>query len=57
MLAGAEPGSSSTAQLLIPVPEGHGAAQFAEALRGAVPDLAAGALAIDLAGQSEFGSR
>jgi HAE1 family hydrophobic/amphiphilic exporter-1 len=33
-----------------------GAAAFAERLREAVPDLAAGALAIDLAGQSEFGS-
>ena len=56
VLAGAEPGTSATAQLLVPVPEGRDAAQFAAALRAAVPDLAAGALALDLAGQSEFGS-
>lgn len=56
ILAGADPGSSSSAQLLIPVPEGEDAARFAAALRHAVPDLAAGALALDLAGQSEFGS-
>ena len=31
-------------------------AEFADQLRARVPDLAAGALAIDLAGQSEFGS-
>lgn len=56
VLAGAEPGTSATAQLLIPVPDGRDAAEFADALRRAVPDLAAGALALDLAGQSEFGS-
>ncbi|MCC6930816.1 MAG: efflux RND transporter permease subunit [Gemmatimonadaceae bacterium] len=56
ILAGAEPGSSATAQLLVPVPEGQRAAAFADKLRAAVPDLAAGALALDLAGQSEFGS-
>ncbi len=56
VLAGAEPGSSATAQLLIPVPEGASAARFAEQLRAGVPDLAKGSLAIDLAGQSEFGS-
>lgn len=56
VLAGAEPGSSATAQLILPVPSGMGAADFAERLRTAVPDLASGALAIDLAGQSEFGS-
>jgi hydrophobic/amphiphilic exporter-1 (mainly G- bacteria), HAE1 family len=56
ILAGADPGSSSTAQLLVPVPDGEDAARFANALRRAVPDLAAGALALDLAGQSEFGS-
>jgi hydrophobic/amphiphilic exporter-1 (mainly G- bacteria), HAE1 family len=56
VLAGAEPGSSATAQLLIPVPGSAKAARFADELRRGVPDLAAGALALDLAGQSEFGS-
>ncbi len=56
VLAGADPGTSATSQLLIPVPPGKNAPAFAEALRRAVPDLAQGALAIDLAGQSEFGS-
>lgn len=56
VLAGAEPGSSSTAQLLIPVPAGRNAARFTDQLRAALPDLARGSLAFDLAGQSEFGS-
>jgi len=56
VLAGADPGTSATAQLIIPVPSGQNAARFAERLRTAVPDLAQGALALDLAGQSEFGS-
>lgn len=56
ILSGADPGSSATAQLIIPVPAGKGAAAFANDLRRALPDLAAGALALDLAGQSEFGS-
>lgn len=56
VLAGADPGSSATAQLLIPVPEGIEATTFADRLRAGVPDLSKGALAIDLAGQSEFGS-
>jgi HAE1 family hydrophobic/amphiphilic exporter-1 len=56
VLAGADPGTSAMAQLLIPVPAGRSAASFAEALRRSVPDLSRGALAIDLAGQSEFGS-
>ena len=56
VLAGAEPGTSATAQLLVPVPGSRDAAEFAAALRLAVPDLANGALALDLAGQSEFGS-
>jgi len=56
ILAGAEPGSSATAQLLIPVPDGVEATTFADRLRAGVPDLARGALALDLAGQSEFGS-
>ena len=56
VLSGAEPGTSATAQLLIPVPEGRDAAGFANDLRAAVPDLASGMLALDLAGQSEFGS-
>jgi hydrophobic/amphiphilic exporter-1 (mainly G- bacteria), HAE1 family len=56
VLAGADPGTSATAQLIVPVPSGMGAQDFADRLRAAVPDLAQGALAIDLAGQSEFGS-
>jgi HAE1 family hydrophobic/amphiphilic exporter-1 len=56
VLAGADPGSSATAQLIIPVPGDDPAAPFADALRAALPDLAAGNLAFDLAGQSEFGS-
>jgi HAE1 family hydrophobic/amphiphilic exporter-1 len=56
VLAGADPGSSATAQLIIPVPDGTPAVGFADALRAAVPDLADGKLAFDLAGQSEFGS-
>jgi HAE1 family hydrophobic/amphiphilic exporter-1 len=56
VLAGADVGSGATAQLLIPVPDDADAEEFANALRAAVPDLAQGALALDLAGQSEFGS-
>jgi hydrophobic/amphiphilic exporter-1 (mainly G- bacteria), HAE1 family len=56
ILAGAEPGSSSSAQLIIPVPGNEDASAFADRLRAAVPDLAQGALALDLAGQTEFGS-
>jgi len=56
ILGGADPGSSATAQLLVPVPASADAADFAQRLRAALPDLAGGALAIDLAGQSEFGS-
>jgi HAE1 family hydrophobic/amphiphilic exporter-1 len=56
VLAGADAGSGATAQLLIPVPDGASASEFADDLRAAVPDLAQGALAFDLAGQSEFGS-
>jgi HAE1 family hydrophobic/amphiphilic exporter-1 len=56
ILAGADPGTSASAQLIVPIPDNADAAQFAQKLRAAVPDLAQGALAIDLAGQSEFGS-
>lgn len=56
VLAGADPGSSATAQLIVPVPASADAAAFAQQLRAKLPDLAKGALAIDLAGQSEFGS-
>jgi hydrophobic/amphiphilic exporter-1 (mainly G- bacteria), HAE1 family len=56
VLAGADPGSAATAQLILPVPRGGDAAEFAASLRRVVPDLAQGALALDLAGQSEFGS-
>ncbi len=56
ILGGADPGSSASAQLIVPIPDGGNAAAFAQRLRSALPDLANGALAIDLAGQSEFGS-
>lgn len=56
VLAGAEPGSASSAVFVLPVPARMEAPVFADSLRQAVPDLAAGALGIDLAGQSEFGS-
>jgi len=56
ILAGSGPGSSATAQLIVKIPEGQDAAAFANRLRASLPDLARGALAIDLAGQSEFGS-
>lgn len=56
ILGGSEPGSSATAQLIVPVPSSADAADFAQKLRAALPDLANGALALDLAGQSEFGS-
>jgi HAE1 family hydrophobic/amphiphilic exporter-1 len=60
IMAGADVGSSATAEMLIPVPNGADAAEFADALRRSLPDLSQGgsgsALAIDLAGQSEFGS-
>ena len=57
VLSGADPGTSATAQLIVPVPKGRNAAAFADQVRHAVPDLVqGGALALDLAGQSEFGS-
>lgn len=56
LVAGADAGGASYAQLLLPVPDGMAARAFADSLRAHVPDLAAGALALDLAGQSEFGS-
>lgn len=56
VLSGSDPGTSASAQLLIPVPDGALAAPLAVSLRRAVPDLANGRLALDLAGQSEFGS-
>ena len=56
ILGGSGPGSSATAQLIIPIPPNQNAEKFAVKLRTALPDLSKGALAIDLAGQSEFGS-
>lgn len=56
VLSGSEPGTPGTAVFVIPVPPKMAATAFADSLRKAVPDLAAGSLAIDLAGQSEFGS-
>jgi HAE1 family hydrophobic/amphiphilic exporter-1 len=56
ILSGADPGTAASAQVLMPMKDGADAAEFADALRLALPDLANGALALDLAGQSEFGS-
>jgi HAE1 family hydrophobic/amphiphilic exporter-1 len=56
ILAGSGPGSSASAQMIVKIPDGQDAAEFADKLRQRLPDLASGALAIDLAGQSEFGS-
>lgn len=56
ILAGADPGSSATAQVIVQVPAGTKAPSFAAALRTRLPDLANGALSVDLAGQSEFGA-
>ena len=57
ILAGADPGTSATAQLILPVPDGKGAGEFADEIRAALPDLAGqGMLALDVAGASEFGS-
>jgi HAE1 family hydrophobic/amphiphilic exporter-1 len=56
ILAGSDPGSTATAQVIVRVPSGTAAQLFADKLRRALPDLAAGTLAIDLAGQSEFGA-
>ena len=57
ILSGADPGTSATAQLILPVPPGRDATGFSNALRDALPDLAnQGMLALDVAGASEFGS-
>jgi HAE1 family hydrophobic/amphiphilic exporter-1 len=57
ILSGADPGTSATAQLILPVPPGGGATEFSNAVREALPDLAnQGMLALDVAGASEFGS-
>jgi HAE1 family hydrophobic/amphiphilic exporter-1 len=57
ILAGADPGTSATAQLILPVPNGKRAGAFADEIRAALPDLASqGLLALDVAGASEFGS-
>lgn len=56
VLAGADLGGPNGAQLVMPVPAGVSAEVLSERVRTAVPDLAAGALALDAAGQSEFGS-
>jgi HAE1 family hydrophobic/amphiphilic exporter-1 len=56
ILAGADPGTAASAQVLMPMHGRADAAEFADKLRESLPDLANGALALDLAGQSEFGS-
>ncbi len=55
ILIGADPGSASTAMLVVPVPDHIPSARFAAQLRSGLPDLA-GMLSTDQAGQSEFGS-
>lgn len=57
VLAGSEPGSPASATFVIPVPSRRAASRFADELRAGVPDIVnSGALTLDLAGQSEFGS-
>ena len=57
ILAGADPGTAATAQLILPVPSGQGATEFANKVRDLLPDLSSqGMLALDVAGASEFGS-
>ena len=56
LLGGAEPGSSASAQIIIPAPPGKSAEQTATEIRTRLPDLAAGFLSLDIAGQSEFGA-
>ncbi len=57
VLAGSEPGSPASASFVLPVPARMSASDFANRLRAGLPDLVSGgALALDLAGQSEFGS-
>jgi HAE1 family hydrophobic/amphiphilic exporter-1 len=57
ILGGSDPGSSATAQIIIPAPAGKTAVQVAAEIRRKLPDLAnAGYLSLDVAGQSEFGA-
>jgi HAE1 family hydrophobic/amphiphilic exporter-1 len=57
ILGGSEPGSSATAQIIIPAPEGKTAVAMSNEIRRQLPDLAnAGYLSLDVAGQSEFGA-
>jgi HAE1 family hydrophobic/amphiphilic exporter-1 len=56
VLSGVDPGSSSTAHVIIPAPHGFTAEELAQRLRQRLPDLVRGSLAFDVAGQSEFGS-
>ena len=57
VLGGSEPGSSATAQIIIPAPDGMTAVQVSNEIRKRLPDLAgAGYLSLDVAGQSEFGA-
>jgi HAE1 family hydrophobic/amphiphilic exporter-1 len=57
ILGGSDPGSSATAQIIIPAPQGKTAVDVAGEIRRRLPDLAeAGYLSLDVAGQSEFGA-
>lgn len=57
ILGGSEPGSSATAQIIIPAPDGKTAVQMSNEIRAKLPDLAQqGFLSLDVAGQSEFGA-
>lgn len=57
VLGGSEPGSSATAQIIIPAPDGKTAVQVSNQIRSHLSDLANnGYLSLDVAGQSEFGA-
>ncbi|HWO88860.1 MAG TPA: efflux RND transporter permease subunit [Gemmatimonadales bacterium] len=56
VLAGSDPGTAGSARMLLPVPGSTSAEAFVAGLRAALPDLAAGPLALDVAGQTEFGA-
>jgi len=57
VLSGSDPGAPGEASFVIPIPSTMSSTRFADELRAGLPDLVQqGALSLDLAGQSEFGS-
>ncbi|HET9065569.1 MAG TPA: efflux RND transporter permease subunit [Gemmatimonadales bacterium] len=57
VLSGSDPGAPGEASFVIPIPTTMSSTRFADELRAGLPDLVQqGALSLDLAGQSEFGS-